>query len=98
LILGSDILGGGVLAGGLASGIGLGLLGVKRNGDICVGLNGVIGSSEAARSSGVLFTCSMIGDADTVGDASSSSCCISIAGSAIEGSREVRGDSGTGVW
>jgi hypothetical protein len=97
LILGSDIRGGDVLGGGLDGGIVLVLLGVKRNGDICVRRNGVIRSREAARSSGVLFACSMIGDADTGGDASSSSGCISIAGFAIEGSGEVEGDPGTGV-
>jgi hypothetical protein len=97
LILGSDIRGGGVLGCGLDGGIGLGLLGVERNGDICVRRNGGIGSWETARSSGVLFACSMIGDADTGEDASSSSGCVSMAGSAIEGSGEVGGDPGTGV-
>jgi hypothetical protein len=97
LIFGSDIRGGGVLGGGLDRGIGLGLSGVKRNGDICVRRNGVIGSWEAARSSCVMFACSMFGDADTRGDASSSSGCISMAVSAIEGSEEVGGDSGIAI-
>jgi hypothetical protein len=97
LILGSDIRGGDVLGGRLDRGISLVLLGVKRNGDICSRRNSIIRSCEAARSSGGLFACSMISDADTRGDAYSSSACISIVGFAIEGSGEVEGDAGTSV-